>query len=304
MSLPFSWAACTSASMPAGTPAASAASVSSSVRWNSVIDRCRTTSVRGRPSIRSAPGFQTRMTPSRSVPMIDCSVTASMTLVIVRARARSMRVATSSSSARVCICACSASPSASGRCIYPAWRASVRRSWEMTCAGEAGSVMPPGPLRRPRGGQRPSGQLPAAERRRPTRTGEDGAVLRWVSAGGSVGRPRGRAALHRLLGVLGLALDVLGGGLPLLLHRLGGVLGGGLHRLDGVLGGGLELLAHLLRRLLGRLQQRVLVLPDRLLGLRGQLLLLLGGRQQARHQPADAERDQPGGQGVALRLER
>src|SRR3712207_8255667 len=40
----------------------------------------------------SAPGFQTRMTPSRSVPMIDCSVTASMTLVMVWARAASIRV--------------------------------------------------------------------------------------------------------------------------------------------------------------------------------------------------------------------
>src|SRR3954464_4313584 len=50
------------------------------------MDSCRTTAARGRPSIFSAPGFQTRITPSRSVPMIDCSVTASMTLVIVCAR--------------------------------------------------------------------------------------------------------------------------------------------------------------------------------------------------------------------------
>ena len=38
------------------------------------------------------------------------------------------------------------------------------------------------------------------------------------------------------------------------------------------------------------------------LGLLGQLLLLLRGGQEAGHQPADAEGDQPGGQGVALRL--
>src|SRR3712207_7228971 len=41
-----------------------AAASSSSGRWNSTIDRLRTTSGRGRPSIFSAPGFHTRMTRS------------------------------------------------------------------------------------------------------------------------------------------------------------------------------------------------------------------------------------------------
>ena len=77
-----------------------------------MIRRRRTTSARGSPSSFSAPGFQTRTTPSRSVPMIDCSVTASMTLVIVCARAASIRAATSSSPSRRSICARSASRSA------------------------------------------------------------------------------------------------------------------------------------------------------------------------------------------------
>ena len=90
--------------------------------------------------------------------------------------------------------------------------------------------------------------------------------------------------------------------LPSVLDGGGGVLSGGLDRLHGLLGGRLELLADLLGGLLGRLEQRVLVLAHGGLGLLGQLLLLLGGGQQAGDQPADAEGDQPGGQRVALRL--
>ena len=90
--------------------------------------------------------------------------------------------------------------------------------------------------------------------------------------------------------------------MALVLDGGGGVLGGRLHRLDGLLRGRLELVADLLRGLLGGLEQRVLVLAHGALGLLGQLLLLLRRGQQARDEPADAEGDQPGGQGVALGL--
>src|SRR4051812_33895508 len=120
--------------------------------------------------------------------------------------------------------------------------------------------------------------------------------------GGTPRRSGTGLALHLLLRLLGLALHVLHRGLALVLDGGGGVLSRGLDGLDGLLSGGLELLADLLRGLLGGLEQRVLVLAHRALGLLRQLLLLLRGGQQARDEPAHAEGDQPGSEGVALRL--
>src|SRR4051794_8011927 len=132
--------------------------------------------------------------------------------------------------------------------------------------------------------------------------GPGGALCCAGRSRSSAGSGGAGPALHGLLGLLGLALHVLGGGPALLLYRLGGVLRSGPDLVHRLLGSRLQLVTDLLRGLLGRLEQRVLVLADRALGLLRQLPLLLRGRQQAGHQPADAEGDQAGGEGVALGL--
>jgi hypothetical protein len=82
--------------------------------------------------------------------------------------------------------------------------------------------------------------------------------------------------LHRLGGVVGVVLDVLGGRAALVDHGSPRVGGGGAHRLDGLL----CRLLHLGGDLVGGVGERLAELTCVLLGLLGELLLALAGRKQ------------------------